>query len=53
MLLVFANKQDRFIAMSVMEVKNRLELETRARGPQWHMQGSSVVSGDDLVEGMA
>lgn len=52
-LLVFTNKQDRLDAISVTEVKDRLELETRAKGLRWHIQGSSVVSGDGLVEGMA
>ncbi|KAF9128914.1 hypothetical protein BGW39_004644, partial [Mortierella sp. 14UC] len=31
-LLVFANKQDRLSALSVKEVKDKLELETRTRG---------------------
>ncbi|KAF9149139.1 hypothetical protein BG015_009071 [Linnemannia schmuckeri] len=51
-LLVFANHQDRLNALSVVEVKDKLELETRARGRRWHIQGSSATTGEGLVEGM-
>ncbi|OAQ28339.1 ARF/SAR protein [Linnemannia elongata AG-77] len=53
-LLVFANKQDYLHAMAVAEIRDRLELETRAGRRRWHIEGgSSAVSGDGLVEGMA
>ncbi|KAF9128913.1 hypothetical protein BGW39_004643 [Mortierella sp. 14UC] len=53
MLLVFANKQDCLNALSVAEVKERLELETRAgEGRRWRIQGSVATTGDGLLEGM-
>ncbi|KAG0279156.1 E3 ubiquitin-protein ligase trim23 [Linnemannia gamsii] len=51
-LLVLANKQDRLGALSVAEVKGRLELETRFKGRRWHIQGCDVVSGEGLQEGV-
>lgn len=52
-LLVFANKQDQLDALSVTEVKDILGLGMRGGRLRWHIQGSSAVSGDGLVEGMA
>ncbi|KAK3835734.1 MAG: ADP-ribosylation factor 1 [Linnemannia gamsii] len=52
-LLVLANKQDRRDAMSVAEVKDSLELETRAEGRRWHIQGTVAITGEGLMEGMA
>ncbi|KAF9149143.1 hypothetical protein BG015_009075 [Linnemannia schmuckeri] len=52
-LLVFANKQDRLNALSVTEVKDRLDLMTRGEGRQWHIQGSSATTGDGIMEGPA
>ncbi|KAF9929300.1 hypothetical protein FBU30_001730 [Linnemannia zychae] len=49
-LLVYANKQDCLTAMSVNEIKDRLELETRARGRRWHIQGCVAATGHGLVE---
>lgn len=51
-LLVFANKQDQLDALSVTEVKDILGLGMRGGRLRWHIQGSSAVSGDGLVEGM-
>jgi small GTP-binding protein len=51
-LLVFANKQDCVGAISVAEVRDLLELETRSEGRRWHIQGSSVTTGHGLMEGM-
>ncbi|KAG0357216.1 hypothetical protein BGX24_006264, partial [Mortierella sp. AD032] len=52
-LLVFANKQDQTGAMSVAEVRDRMELESRALCLRWHIQGSSATAGDGILEGMA
>lgn len=51
-LLVLANKQDRLDALSVTEVKERLELETRFKGRRWHIQGTHAVSGLGIKEGL-
>lgn len=51
-LLVFANKQDRLGALSVAEVKDKLELETRSQGRRWHIRGSIATTGDGLMGGM-
>jgi small GTP-binding protein len=51
-LLVFANKQDRLNALSVKEVKDKLDLERRARGRRWHIRGSIATTGDGLMDGM-
>ncbi|KAG9065031.1 E3 ubiquitin-protein ligase trim23 [Linnemannia hyalina] len=51
-LLVMANKQDRLDALSVTEVKERLELETRFKGRRWHIQGTNAVSGLGIKEGL-
>ncbi|KAG0049869.1 Arf GTPase arf1 [Linnemannia elongata] len=51
-LLVLANKQDRLNALSVTEVKERLELETRFEGRRWHIQGIDAVSGLGVKEGL-
>ncbi|KAG0049870.1 hypothetical protein BGZ89_004055 [Linnemannia elongata] len=51
-LLVYANKQDRLNALSVTEVKERLELEARGEGRRWHIQGCSATTGDGILEGM-
>ncbi|KAG0281925.1 hypothetical protein BGZ95_006433 [Linnemannia exigua] len=52
-LLVFANKQDRSDAMSVAEVRDRMELDTRALSQRWRIQGSSAITGEGILEGMA
>lgn len=51
-LLVFANKQDCLGALSVAEVKDKLELETRSQGRRWHIRGSIATTGDGLMGGM-
>ncbi|KAF9149144.1 hypothetical protein BG015_009076 [Linnemannia schmuckeri] len=51
-LLVYANKQDCLHAMSVAEMRDRLELETRAGGRRWHIQGCTATTGAGLTEGM-
>lgn len=51
-LLVFANKQDCRNAMAVAEIRDRLELETRAGGWRWHIRGCVATTGEGLLEGM-
>ncbi|KAG0281926.1 hypothetical protein BGZ95_006434 [Linnemannia exigua] len=63
-LLVFANKQDRFDAMTVAEVMEGLDLEGLGNGdPQeaggrprrkrrWHIRGTDATKGKGLVEGL-
>lgn len=58
-LLVFANKQDRDDAMTVMEVMCGLDLEGLAArtlggqgGRRWHIQGTVAITGEGLVEGL-
>ncbi|KAG0287529.1 Arf GTPase arf1 [Linnemannia gamsii] len=51
-LLVLANKQDRVNALSVMEVKNRMELDTWTKEREWHIQGTNAVSGDGIQHAM-
>ena len=51
-LLVFANRQDRLNALTVIEVKCRMKLETRVQGRRWHVQGRVAMTGEGLVEGM-
>lgn len=51
-LLVFANKQECLHAMTVTEVRDRLELETRAGRRRWHIRGCVAKAGEGLLEGM-
>ncbi|KAG0367901.1 hypothetical protein BGX24_003053 [Mortierella sp. AD032] len=52
-LLVFANMQDCPRALSAAEVRDLLELETMSEGRRWHVQESSVTTGEGIMEGMA
>ncbi|KAF9906086.1 hypothetical protein EC991_000953 [Linnemannia zychae] len=52
-LLVFANKQDRSDAMSVAEVKELMELDTRALSRRWHIEGLFATTGEGVFEGMS
>mmetsp|Transcript_7801 Transcript_7801/g.20130 ORF Transcript_7801/g.20130 Transcript_7801/m.20130 type:complete len:219 (+) Transcript_7801:166-822(+) len=51
-LLVFANKQDLPMAMSVSEVTTRLRLEELPRWRKWYCQPACAPSGDGLYEGL-
>ncbi|KAK3835737.1 MAG: ADP-ribosylation factor family-domain-containing protein [Linnemannia gamsii] len=63
-LLVFANKQDQFNAMTVAEVMRGLDLEGlcggEPQGPEgrrrlesrWHIRGTVASTGEGLVEGL-
>lgn len=50
-MLLFANKQDCQGAMSVTDMKDYLELETRAEGRRWHIRGSVATTAEGVVEG--
>lgn len=50
-LLVFANKQDMPNAMSVSEVREKLDLSTLRDRP-WFVQSSCAVKGQGLFEGL-
>jgi small GTP-binding protein len=50
-LLILANKQDSPRAVSVLSVKNRLELDSITNRP-YHIQGCSAISGEGLSEGL-
>jgi len=51
-LLVYANKQDLPQSMSTAFIADKLELATRMRGKNWHVQGAVAVSGEGLYEGL-
>jgi ADP-ribosylation factor 1/2 len=51
-LLVYANKQDLPNSLSVAQIVDKLELSSRLRGNQWHVQGAVAVTGDGLYEGL-
>jgi len=51
-LLVFANKIDLPHGLSVSEVADKLELQTKMTRRQWHIQGSIGVSGQGLYDGL-
>ena len=51
-LLVYANKQDLPQSMSVSEIVDKLELNTRMRRQRWHAQGAVAVSGSGLYDGL-
>lgn len=50
-ILLFANKQDLPNAMSISELKDKMELAT-LRNRKWHLQGSSATSGSGIYEGL-
>ena len=51
MLLVYANKQDIYGAMTTPEISEKLELH-KLRGKQWYIQASCAIRGDGLYEGL-
>ena len=56
-LLVFANKQDLQSSMTVAEVKDALDLDSMpgfgsSGMRRWHVQGSSAITAEGLMEGM-
>ena len=51
-LLIFANKQDLKDALSVKEIKKRLELEDKLNDRLWHIQPCCATTGDGLYEGL-
>lgn len=51
-MLVFVNKQDCHGAMTVAEMKDHLEFETRSEGLTWHIRGSVATTGEGVAEGM-
>jgi len=50
-LLVYANKQDLPMSLSVQEVAEGMGL-TKLRNRNWHVQGCTAPSGDGLYEGL-
>ena len=51
-LLVYANKQDLPQSISTSAIVDKLELSTRMRNKNWHVQGAVGVSGQGLYEGL-
>lgn len=51
LVLVLANKQDLPAALSIAEVADQLALHT-IRGRNWHIQGTSAVTGAGVYEGL-
>lgn len=51
LLLVIANKQDLKEALPVQEIAKRLNL-ARFKNREWHIQGTSLITGDGVYEGM-
>jgi small GTP-binding protein len=51
-LLVYANKQDLPQSMSTASIVDKLELTSRMRGKNWHVQGAVAVTGDGLYDGL-
>lgn len=49
--LVMANKQDLNEAISVSEITKIIEKITKSTGKQWHIQGTSAVTGEGIQEG--
>lgn len=50
-VLVFANKQDLPNALSVAELKERLEL-SKCMGREWYIQAATATDGSGLYEGL-
>lgn len=51
-LLVFANKQDLPNSMTVEEIQERLQLESKFPHRLWAVKGSCATNGDGLLEGL-
>lgn len=51
-LLIYANKQDLPNSMSTSEIVDKLQLSSRLRLTEWHVQGATAVSGEGLYEGL-
>ena len=51
-LLVYANKQDLPQSISAAGIVEKLELGSRMRNKNWHVQGAVAVSGQGLYEGL-
>lgn len=51
LLLVIANKQDLKEALPIQEIAKRLNL-ARFKNRVWHIQGTSLITGDGVYEGM-
>jgi ADP-ribosylation factor protein 1 len=51
-LLIYANKQDLPGSMMSAEIVDKLQLQSRFRNTQWHVQGAVAVSGEGLYEGL-
>jgi len=50
-ILIFANKQDLPNAMSIEEIKERLELNT-ITNRKWHVQPTCAITGEGINEGL-
>lgn len=51
-LLIYANKQDLPNSMCTSEIVDKLQLSSRLRLTEWHVQGATAVSGEGLYEGL-
>lgn len=51
-LLIFANKLDLPNSMSTAEIVDKLELHSKFRTLEWHVQGAVATSGEGLYEGL-
>ncbi|KAF4730928.1 ADP-ribosylation factor-like protein 2, partial [Perkinsus olseni] len=51
-LLVLANKQDIAGALSPLEIRKHLELETMSMSRHWYVLPCSAVTGEGLAEGV-
>ncbi|KAJ6651563.1 hypothetical protein lerEdw1_020839 [Lerista edwardsae] len=52
-LVLLANKQDLPGACPPVELAEKMGVERKRHGPEWHVQGCCAVSGDGLPEAMA
>ncbi len=52
LIVVYANKQDLPGSMMSAEIVDKLQLQSRFRNTQWHVQGAVAVSGEGLYEGL-
>lgn len=51
-LIVYANKQDLPESMSTSQVIEKLNLQTRFRNVDWHVEGTVATTGSGLYEGL-
>jgi signal recognition particle receptor subunit beta len=49
-LLVYANKQDLPYSMNTAELVDKMQLHTRFRTYDWHVQGAVATTGEGLYE---